>query len=169
MSALQVAHDIPGRLRLRLPVGAPVEALQTVVTAQPGVTSVEWSPRTRSLLVLYDPERGNRAAIAEAVAQATGLDRPPESDPPASPAVTAPAEPGATLALGVREMFGEVDQRVQSATRGLIGLGGLFPVALTAWAVAEVVRGRVAPLAWSSALWYAHGLFRNDQLPAARD
>ena len=83
--------------------------------------------------------------------------------------MTAPAEPGATLVRGVREMFGEVDQRVQSATRGLIGLGGLFPVALTAWAVAEVVRGRVAPLAWSSALWYAHGLFRNDQLPAARD
>ena len=58
---------------------------------------------------------------------------------------------------------------MQSATHGLLGLGGLFPVALTAWAMAEVVRGRVAPLAWSSALWYAHGLFRNDQLPAARD
>ena len=157
MSMLQVAHDIPGRLRLRLPAGVPTEALQTAVAAQPGVASVTWSPRTRSLLVLYDPEHGTRTAIADAVAQATGLRNPPGPD---TAAVLAPTEPGAALAVGVRELFGEVDQRVQSATHGLLGLGGLFPVALTAWAMAEVVRGRVAPLAWSSALWYAHGLFR---------
>ena len=28
-------------------------------------------------------------------------------------------------------------------------------------------RGRAAPLSWSSALWYAHGLFRDYNLPAA--
>ena len=36
---------------------------------------------------------------------------------------------------------------------------------LTLWAARELLRGRTAPLAWSSALWYAHGLFRDYALP----
>src|SRR5438105_186800 len=140
MSAL-VVHDIPGRLRLRLPSGAATEGLQAAVSAVPGVRGCAWSPRTRSLLVLYDPERTNREKIADAIAQAGGLtvSRAPEA-PPATLAV----EPGGTLAVGVRQLFGEVDQRVRRASRGLLGLGGLMPVALTAWALAEVVRGRAA-------------------------
>ena len=163
MSAVQLAHDIPGRLRVRLPASAAVDAVQAAVGAVPGVRSTTWSPRTRSILVLYEPEAGARDAIVEAIADASGLDAPPTASMPA------PVEPGAAVALGVRQIFGEVDQRVQGATRGLVGLGGLVPVALTAWALAEVVRGRAAPLAWSSALWYAHGLFRDYQVPASRD
>jgi hypothetical protein len=164
MNGLRVAQDIRGRLRLRLPASAPTDGLQAAVAAAPGVTSHTWSPRTRSLLVLYDPERGNRDAIAGAVAQAIGLHVPIDAGaPPGTP--TQPTEPGAALALGLRQLFGEVDDRVRRTTHGLVGLGGLFPVALTAWALAELVRGRAAPLAWSSALWYAHGLFRDYQVP----
>ncbi len=164
MSPLHVAHDIPGRLRLRLPLGAPTEGLEAAIAAEAGVTGCTWTPRTRSLLVRYDPEHGDRLVILDAVARVTGLG--------AAPSVhvnghARPPEPGAALGQGVRELFGQLDQRVQRSTRGLVGLGGLFPVALTAWAVAEVLRGRAAPLAWSSALWYAHGLFRDYQVPVA--
>ena len=164
MSAVVVAHDIPGRLRIRLPLGAPTEGLHAALGTTPGVQSVTWSPRTRSVLVLYDAEHGSRDTILDAVARVSGLDA-------TAPAEVAPvpAEPGGALTLGVRQLFGEVDQRVQRASRGLVGLGGLFPVALTAWALTEIVRGRAAPLAWSSALWYAHGLFRDYQVPAPRD
>ncbi len=164
MSAVVVAHDIPGRLRVRLPVGASTEGLHAALAMAPGVQSITWSPRTRSVLVLYDAEHGSRDTILDAVARVSGLEAaaPPEAMP-------TPSEPGGTLALGVRQLFGEVDQRVQRVSRGLVGLGGLFPVALTAWALTEVVRGRAAPLAWSSALWYAHGLFRDYQVPAPRD
>jgi Heavy metal associated domain 2 len=168
MRAVHVAHDIPGRLRLRLPAGASTEGLQAAVSAVPGVTRTTWSARTRSLLVLYDPDHGSREAIAGAVTHASGLPAAVASDTP-SAAPAPPGEPGAALALGVRQLFGEVDHRVQRATRGLVGLGGLFPVALTAWALTEVVRGRAAPLAWSSALWYAHGLFRDYQVPVKPD
>ena len=37
------------------------------------------------------------------------------------------------------------------------------------WALIEVVRGRTGPLAWSTALWYAHGLYRDYSLPPTRD
>ena len=164
MSAVVVAHDIPGRLRVRLPAGAGTDRLHAALATAPGVQSVTWSPRTRSVLVLYDAEQSSRDAILEALARVTGAETPaPMTAPPA------PVEPGGALFVGVRQLFGEVDQRVQRASRGLVGLGGLFPVALTAWALAEVVRGRAAPLAWSSALWYAHGLFRDYQVPATRD
>jgi hypothetical protein len=164
MTSVLVAHDSRGRLRFRIPAGAPTERLHASVAAAPGVTACTWSPRTRSLLVLYDPENGHRQAIAAAVTQASGL--PPALDPDAPAATT---EPGAAIALGVRQMFVQTDHGVKRATRGLVGLRGLLPVALTAWALAEIVRGRAAPLVWSSALWYAHGLFRDYQLPVTED
>jgi Heavy metal associated domain 2 len=168
MSALHVAHDIPGRLRLRLGPGAQTDGLIAAVAAEPGVIGCTWSERTRSLLVLYDAQHGDRAAIVDAVARLTGLARPAES---ANGAAGAPdrKEPGTLLIAGVREMVGEVDQRVQRATRGLLGLRTLLPVALTSWAIAQVARGRATPLSWTSALWYAHGLVRDYQEPATRD
>jgi hypothetical protein len=168
MNTMHVAHDIPGRLRLRLGPGAPTDGLLAAMAAEPGVTGCTWSARTRSLLVLYDPEHGDRTALLEAVARLTGL-APPAENSNGSAATSDRPEPGALLAAGVRETLGEVDQRVQRVTRGLVGLGTLLPIALTTWALTEVVRGRAAPLAWSSALWYAHGLFRDYQVPAARD
>src|SRR4029453_18854212 len=97
-----------------------------------------------------------------------GLDRPVES---ANGSGTPPQRPeaGALLVSGVREIVGEVDQRVHRTTRGLLGLGTLLPVALVTWSIAQVVRGRATPLSWTSALWYAHGLVRDYQIPTPRD
>jgi hypothetical protein len=165
---MHVAHDIPGRLRLRLGPGAQTDGLIDAVAAEPAVTGCTWSARTRSLLVLYDPQHGDRAAIMDAIARLTGLDRPVESS--TGPAATPDRpEAGTLLISGVREIVGEVDQRVQRTTRGLVGLSTLMPVVLATWGIAQIVRGRATPLSWSSALWYAHGLTRDYQVPAARD
>jgi hypothetical protein len=69
----------------------------------------------------------------------------------------------------VREIVGEVDQRVQRTTRGLVGLSTLMPLMLATWGISQVVRGRATPLSWSSALWYAHGLTRDYHVPAPPD
>jgi Heavy metal associated domain 2 len=168
MNALHVAHDIPGRLRLRLPPGAPTDGLTAAISAEPGVVNCTWSARTRSLLVLYDPQQGDRTAIVEAVARSTGLNRPVENGDGSGVTSQRP-EAGALLVSGVREIVGEVDQRVHRTTRGLLGLGTLLPVALVTWGIAQVVRGRATPLSWSSALWYAHGLVRDYQMPTPRE
>src|SRR5256885_15136957 len=73
MSALRVAHDIPGRLRLRVPVGVSVEGLIDAVAAQPGVQACTWSPRTRSLLVVYRPDSASAAGLPDTVAPHTSL------------------------------------------------------------------------------------------------
>jgi hypothetical protein len=166
MSVLSVVHDIPGRLRLRLPPGANADGAREALGAESGVQACEWSPRTRSLLVRYDRDRTSVSTIVDAVARVTGLDA---SMPPGGGSATTDAEPGGRLTLGVRDMFSDLDQRVQRTTRGLIGLRGVLPTALAVWALTEIIRGRAAPLAWSSALWYAHGLFRDYQLPTPGD
>src|SRR4029450_3635615 len=168
MNALHVAHDIPGRLRLRLAPGGPTDGLTAGVSAEAGVIQCTWSARTRSLLVLYDPQHGDRAAIVDAVARLTGLDRPVENGNGSAATAQRP-EAGALLVSGVRELVGEVDHRVRRASRGLLGLGTLLPVALVTWSIAQVVRGRATPLSWTSALWYAHGLVRDYQMPTPHD
>ena len=116
------------------------------------------SPRTRSLLVVYRPESASAARILETVARHTSLTVALDGE---SPLASKPAEAGDTLARGVRDAARDLDHRVRRVTRGVVGLGGLLPTLLVFWAVGEVVRGRVRPLAWTSALWYAHGLFRD--------
>lgn len=52
MSELLIVHDIPGRLRLRLPPTAAADGLPAAMLERAGVTDCTWSPRTRSLLLL---------------------------------------------------------------------------------------------------------------------
>jgi hypothetical protein len=160
---MRIVHHIPGRLRLRVPVSIDGPALTEVLERLPGVHGCAWSERTRSLLVLYEPE----SATADTVLDALG-EHGPVAPPPPTSAEATPAAPGAPLARAVSDGFGQLDERVRRATRGVVGLGGLVPIALTLWAVRELALGRAAPLAWSSALWYAHGLFRDYNAPPSR-
>ena len=157
---VRVVHQMRGRLRLRVPApdGASLsEALGSI----PGIQTTVWSPLTRGLLISFDPQSTTAAAILDAVGAHPDFrgyevdwndQRPPEPRP--------------TLAEGVSRTVGELDQRVHRLSRGTLGLGVLIPAALTLWAISEIARGRVGPLSWSSALWYAHGLFR-DYFPRA--
>lgn len=167
MSELRVVHSTPGRLRIRVPPAVTTGDLAAAVLSEPGVVGSRWSVRTRSLLVLYRPDAVDADALTDTVARLTGARREPASNGRDHGPVS--AEPGATLTGGLRDTARVLDQRVQRATRGALGLGSLVPVALIGWAMIEVVRGRTGPLAWSTALWYAHGLYRDYSLPPPRD
>jgi hypothetical protein len=159
VAGLRVAHDIPGRLRLRLPRGAPGRALETALAGRPGVAGCTWTQHTGSLLVHYRPDLVSAAALCEMVAAEVGASGPGE--PPAS---APPAPVGLTGA--VRDTVAALDTGVARATGGLLDLRSLLPLVLTAWAIREIARGAAGPLAWSTALWYAHGLFRDYSLPS---
>jgi alkylation response protein AidB-like acyl-CoA dehydrogenase len=159
---LEIVHRIPGRLRLRVPPGVSGTELRDAIAALPGVTSAAWSPLTRGLLVLYDRERAEEPAIVAEIADHAELDVAVPVDP-----TTNGKRP--TLAATVTSLFGAIDTRVTGATGGALALGVVVPAVLTLWAARELLRGRAAPLAWSSALWYAHGLFRDYALPTRED
>lgn len=160
--ALAVVHQLPGRLRIELPADARTDGLPAAVTALPGVIAASWSPTTRRLLVRYDPDAIEAAAVLDAVAAHAGATVPEAVD--AAPAA-ASADGRPTLATTVTALFGDVNERVSRLTGGALTLGALVPAALTLWAAREIIRGRTAPLVWSSALWYAHGLFRDYNVP----
>jgi hypothetical protein len=165
VSGLRVVHEIPGRLRIRVPPDVDLPRLAEAVRTEPGVLSSTGSARTRGLLVLYEPESQSGEALKDALGRHSGLDVPYESPPPAAVA-TRRGRPGSAVAHALRRGVGEIDQHVHQATRGLVGLSGLLPLALSTWAVSQLLRGRVSALSWSSALWYAHALFRDYQAPA---
>jgi hypothetical protein len=167
MSELRVVHSSPGRLRVRVPPAVPSDDLAEAVLREAGVLGSRWSARTRSLLVLYRPDTVDADGLTDTVARLTGTRRPAASN--GLDGETVSAEPGAVITGGLRDAARVVDQRVQRATGGALGLGSLLPVALIGWALIEVARGRTGPLTWSTALWYAHGLFRDYSLPPTRD
>ena len=157
--AIRIVHDIPGRLRLRLPPGASTSGLQGVIDGLHGAQGSVWSPRTRSLLIRYDTGVLAPAEIARAVAEHA------EVDPPAS-AADSPAEDGRSpVAAAILDTFNGVNAGVTRRTRGRVDLGMLVSVGLVLWAGRQLLRGPVTSLSWTSALWYAHGLFRDYTSP----
>lgn len=160
MATLRILHRIPGRLRLGFPDHADPREVVTALEGQRGFLSWRWNQRTRSLLLLYDAQATSSEALLEiAASRLGGADvehaLPPAPRPPRPPA----------LAVAISQGLAELDTRVASTTRGLVDLRILFPLGLFVWALHELGRGAVGPLAWSSALWYAHGLFRDYNLP----
>src|SRR5262249_57532395 len=83
--ALAIVHDIPGRLRIRLPETARIADLEGAVSQLPGVTGCRWSPRTRSLLTTYRPGEIEAPAIVDTIAHHAGVDPPPPPDLPLPP------------------------------------------------------------------------------------
>lgn len=154
--ALGIVHDIPGRLRLRLPPGAGSPGLTDVVDQLPGAQSTIWSPRTRSLLIHYDPGVLNAADIARAVAEHADLTVPDDEELPDQT-----TEGRSPVAVALAGTFSDLSARVARRTRGRVDLPMLLSIGLLFWAARQLLRGPVTALSWTSAIWYAHGLFRD--------
>ncbi|HEY7363733.1 MAG TPA: hypothetical protein VIE37_06470 [Methylomirabilota bacterium] len=163
---LAILHDIPGRLRVRLPTGARTEGVSDAVSRLPGVAACRWSPRTRSLLTLYRPDEVVVDDLVESIATHADTDLAPVvRTHPTNGSGRAPS----VVAGAVIETFASLNRRVARATGGSLTLGLLVPVALTLWAIRDATRGPMRALPWSTALWYAHGLFRDYNLTPGPD
>lgn len=96
---IEIRHQLPGRLRLRIPALAQQPGLATALTAalarEPGVQQVRANPACATLVVGYDPARLPTPALTawllDLLGQAGG--HPPARVPPAS---------GRALATGPR-------------------------------------------------------------------
>ena len=153
--AMRIAHDIPGRLRVRLPPGTTADGLTEALERLNGVHSSVWSPRTRSVLVRYDPRVVTAAEITRTIAAETDLEEP------ASSSGSRPEGDRAPVAATVIDAFSALNERVGRSTRGRLNLGVLVATGLVLWSARQLMRGPVTSLSWTSALWYAHALFRD--------
>jgi hypothetical protein len=145
---------MPGRLRVRVPPELDLPRLAEAMRGEPGVVSVTWSPRTRSLLLVAEGATDLKDALARHSGRTLSV-------PPRVPIGVQAQEPGEVVAAAVKHGVEELNTKVRHTTHGLMGLGGLLSTALVTWSVSQIVRGRANPLSWTSALWYSHGLFRD--------
>src|SRR5262249_23789823 len=112
--AVRIVHDIPGRLRLRLPPGAATAGLPGVIDGLDAALSSGWRSRPRRLLSRYDPGVLTPAEIARAVAEHADLDLPAPG--------AEPREDRGRVAAAVVDTFSRVNERVSHRTRGRLDL-----------------------------------------------
>jgi hypothetical protein len=166
---IELCHEIPGRLRLRLDwLRAHPELAEPLADRLAALDeSIEVRVRawTGSVLCEYDPERLDVDSIVAAVrrhTRATKLRRPGERPPPETPA----RAPGDVRVRGaVNEAFHGMNRGVLRVTDGRLDLGALTGLAFLAAGALEIaVTRRVPAPPWFNLAWMA---FRTFQLSGA--
>lgn len=155
---LHVAHDSPGRLRVRvgdLRANPAAVALADALAAVDGVLQVSVRPRTGSVLYDYDPRRTDAARLLAA------LRRQLTAHPPGRRAATVGSGPPASrLRRAVDDLFRSVDADVAAATGGRLDLGTLTGLGLLGAGAAEIAVTRTIPAPpWFSLAWWAFRTF----------
>ena len=124
---VELAHHIPGRLRVRLPRGdhrSPVmERLQQDLLAQPGVDAVDVNHAAGSVTVSYDPHQHSDSGIVGLledldVVVGTVLDAPHMEE------LSGDGRPGALSLAGALD---DLSQRFSAWTGQALDLRALFP------------------------------------------
>jgi hypothetical protein len=129
VATLRVAHDIPGRLRLRLRAAVEGDSLAAAMREHPGVTDCAWAARTGSLLLHYRPQVTSGTLLRDAVAARTGLS---PAGPDSGPATSAPNGETSPLATAITQGMTDLNVHVTRATGGALDLRTLLPLALGA-------------------------------------
>lgn len=165
---IYVAHESPGRVRLRLPWlrQAPerAEPLADALSAIDGIDEVQIRPYTGSVLCTFDPHALGPAKIVDAVRAHTGVEvvlRPGERSEAEETALTEEAlRQGSGLALSVAAMFKGFNLEMLRVSGGRVDLGTAAAVAFAGAGLAEVaVTGKLPMPAWFNLGWWAFRTF----------
>lgn len=161
----RIAHQLPGRLRLRLSwlARAPHEAPPVAdhLAQLPGMAEVAIRPRTGSVLCDFDETRLDPdrivAALRELVPDVAYV-------PPGEPAPGArdPGRPrkGSTLAHALAGAVREIDTDIVEATDGHLDLGTIAALAFMGAGAGEVLFTRQLPVPpWFNLAWWAFRTF----------
>jgi Heavy metal associated domain 2 len=155
LSHAYVAHQIPGRMRIKLPEAKGdrglLQEIQQSISALPGVRFVETNLVTGSVLVHYAPEVENfHDRLAES-AQSDGLftlaPLSPDQDDQAtlyeSPeSLNGPSQ----LARAITGFVGEISDSIKRETDNLVDLKVLLPLGAGLYSVFRAPREAATPL-----------------------
>jgi Heavy metal associated domain 2 len=164
---VQVAHAIPGRIRLKIEGlranPGLAQRLEERLSGTAGVRHVEASPVTGSLLIRYDeqsPEwRGGEVVLAGKLAGvAPGLDLRTTAHTWTAKGVDS-SDPLALKSSHVTGLFGSLNEAVSSVTGGT-DLKLLVPLLLVLLGVRGFLTAeRMAVPRWYDFLWFGFGAF----------
>jgi hypothetical protein len=161
---IQLVHELPGRLRMRLPWlrQQPDEArgLADALARLDVSMDVALRPWTGSLLCRYDPERIDGERIVAAVRRETGVAsvrRPGEHAPELDAGIRRAAGVRASrFSSAMRESFRGINRSVMRQTEGHLDLGALAALGFLALGAAEIASMRRLPAPpWFNLAWWS--------------
>jgi hypothetical protein len=161
---IQLVHELPGRLRLRLPWlrQAPEQArdLADALARLDVSMDLDLRPWTGSLLCRYDPERLDPERILTAVRRETGVAivrRPGEHAPELDAGMRRAAGARASrFSSAMRESFRGINRSVMRQTEGHLDLGALVALGFLALGAAEIASTRRLPVPpWFNLAWWS--------------
>lgn len=152
-SIISVVHQIPGRIRLRVPslIGRVETAtrLQTTLGRIDSVHVIEVSSTTGSVLFVYDMDRVSADTLSAAVIRLLGLERELEKE----------VRPEAQTEL--RKFEKSMNRAVYEKTGGVLDLRTALFVVLAVMGIQKIVRqgGAALPAGFTLLWWAGNGLF----------
>ena len=157
----RVVHAVPGRVRVRLDTRPLADdrgsALRRALLALPDIDEVQITPRTASVVIVYDPEAFDTHGLIERLRRARLLALDPPSDDP----YAGRGLPLSETARGIRRTFHGANVRLSEITNGRWDLRSVFPFALGALALRQFVAdsGALGAAPWYVLAWYAFDSF----------
>ncbi len=153
---LHLVHHHPGRIRVRSEVfvgqDAPaVAAVRTSVEGIFGVTAVDHTPLTGSLLIRYEPGLAEPGLIAARIAEAAGLSGVVDDATDRGRRV----DPAAVVVSTVRA----ANTVARELTGGRADLSVIVPAALASAAVVSFTRSSDRMPRWDNLLWWSYSMF----------
>lgn len=159
-----IVSQIPGRIRLR--VAHPqrqhekMAQIEKILAAHPQVDCVQTNIKTGSLLIHHDPKNGSLDNVL-AMLKDLGIIFGDITE-------TQIAAERSQAATNLTKAIGDLNQRVQKTTDGLVDLQFLFPWGLSLLAVRQLfVKGwQLDLIPWYVLAWYAFDSFVKFNSPA---
>ncbi len=146
-----IAHDSPGRLRIRVPTRkgdlAALKSLGDQLAACPGILSIEVNTGMGSILLLH------QTTVQEIAEYARSKNLFSIAAPKGAKV------PSAELRRNLGETFKSVDRQIQSLTSGDMDLSGFTMAALVVAGSVQILSGNAGAIPWFAAYWYAYHLY----------
>jgi hypothetical protein len=171
---LEVAHRLPGRVRVRIPAlrrrADDVERVARHAADLSGVLEVEGHPFTASLVVRFDPARVAEERVVAALRQAAGVGavlQPGEPRPAPPPRAS---EPASAAGRATVEAFRALDDELIRISGGGMDLGTLVTLGFFGAGALEVaVTGKIPAPPWFQLAWWGFRTFMTVEAAAVRD
>jgi Heavy metal associated domain 2 len=153
-----VSHSSPGRLRIKIAsLKGEEKALaewKEQLAQCPGVSSVDISPVTGSILLIHQTSidaiaeyaRRKELFLLQQARQIQGRG-------------------SGNLHQNITETFKGMDEKVRNLTDGDMNMGGLAFVVLVGAGVIQILNGNAGALPWYGAFWYAFNIFLKSKEP----
>jgi hypothetical protein len=158
---IEVAHQMPGRTRLRAPAlrrdEPACERLAEALAGVAGVRAVHVRPYTGSAVIEHD-ESVLAQSLTECASRTLGIERvlAPGEQPP----LDAQAPPLASLARKIAGVVSELDRDLRRVSAGSVDLGTLATLGFIGAGAAQVATSGTLPMPpWFNLAWWGFRTF----------